>query len=224
MALPSALTAARPTESSPSCAGYSANVRVVVLISGSGTLLQALIDDVAADAGAYSIVGVVADRAGIEGLGRARQAGIPTVVVCPSTYAVRSAWDVALADAVGGFSPDLVVSAGFMRILGPAMLSAFPVINTHPALLPSFPGAHGVREALVHGVKITGTTCHWVDSGVDTGPIIDQRAVRVEPDDDEASLHERIKVEERELLVEVVRRLAAGPDGLAGVSPMLGTV
>ena len=127
-----------------------------------------------------------------------------------SAYADRAAWDSALRDAVESFEPDWIVSAGFMRILGPAMLSAFPmrVVNTHPALLPSFPGAHAVRDALDHGVRVTGSTMHLVDEGVDTGPIVDQRPVLVEDDDDEASLHERIKVVERELLVDVVRRLA----------------
>ena len=125
-------------------------------------------------------------------------------------YPDRAAWDDALRDTLESFEPDWVVSAGFMRILGPDVLSAFPmrVVNTHPALLPSFPGAHAVRDALAHGVRVTGSTIHLVDEGVDTGPIIDQRAVPVEADDDEASLHERIKVAERELLVDVVRRLA----------------
>jgi phosphoribosylglycinamide formyltransferase-1 len=125
-------------------------------------------------------------------------------------HADRAAWDEALRDVIESFEPDWVVSAGFMRLLGPAVLSTFPmrVVNTHPALLPSFPGAHAVRDALAHGVRVTGSTIHLVDEGVDTGPIIDQRPVEVDPDDDEASLHERIKVVERALLVDVVRRLA----------------
>ena len=125
-------------------------------------------------------------------------------------YVTRSDWDLDLARQVDAFEPDLVVSAGFMKVLGPAVLGAHRVVNTHPALLPSFPGAHGVRDALAHGVKVTGCTCHWVDAGVDTGP--DHRpaggarsrtATRVE------TLHERIKVVERQMLVDVVRRLAA---------------
>ncbi len=188
---------------------YRGRVRVVVLLSGSGTLFQALLDDVAGGA-PYAVVGVGSDRARVEGLARAERAGIPTVVVDPREYADRSAWDAALAAAVAGYAPDLVVSAGFMRILGARMLAQHRIINTHPALLPSFPGAHGVRDALAHGVKVTGTTCHWVDAGVDTGPIIDQRAVRVADDDSEDSLHERIKVAEREMLVDVVRRLSRG--------------
>ena len=123
---------------------------------------------------------------------------------------ITGQWDLALRDRIARFEPDWIISAGFMRILGSAVLSAFPmrVVNTHPALLPSFPGAHAVRDALAHGVRVSGTTIHLVDDGVDTGPIVAQRAVSVEPDDDEATLHERIKVVERALLVEVVGKLA----------------
>ena len=187
--------------------GGRAPLRVVVLVSGSGTLLQALLD-AQDDAGSYAVVAVGADRPGIAGLTRAQAHGIPTFVVQPTAYADRSAWDDALADAIGQAQPDLVVSAGFMRILGPAVLAAHRILNTHPALLPSFPGAHGVRDALAHGVKVTGTTCHWVDGGVDTGPIIAQRAIEVLDGDTEESLHERIKVQERSMLVDVVRALA----------------
>jgi phosphoribosylglycinamide formyltransferase-1 len=184
--------------------------RLVVLISGTGTLLQALIDAAADPHYPAEVVAVMADTAAAPGLQRAQAAGIPAVPVVLSAYADRAAWDSALRDAVESFEPDWIVSAGFMRILGPDMLSAFPmrVVNTHPALLPSFPGAHAVRDALDHGVRVTGSTMHLVDEGVDTGPIVDQRPVLVEDDDDEASLHERIKVVERELLVDVVRRLA----------------
>jgi phosphoribosylglycinamide formyltransferase 1 len=180
--------------------------RVVVLVSGSGTLLQALID---ARAAGWSVAGVVSDRADAYGLDRARAAGVPTAVVELSAFPDRAAWDIGVTKAVQVFSPDLVVLAGFMRILGEPFLSAFGgrTVNTHPALLPAFPGAHGVRDALAYGVKLTGSTVIIVDAGVDTGPIIAQRAVPVEDDDDEASLHERIKVTERELLVEVVDRL-----------------
>jgi phosphoribosylglycinamide formyltransferase-1 len=182
----------------------------VVLVSGSGTLLQALLD---ARPEGWSVAGVVSDRADAYGLQRARSAGVPTAVVEPRDFPDRASWDLAVAKAVQVFSPDLVVLAGFMRILGEPFLAAFGgrTVNTHPALLPSFPGAHGVRDALAHGVKVTGSTVIVVDAGVDTGPIIAQRAVPVEDGDDEESLHERIKVVERELLVEVVdRMLTAG--------------
>ncbi|MCH8612235.1 phosphoribosylglycinamide formyltransferase [Arsenicicoccus dermatophilus] len=181
---------------------------VVVLVSGSGTLLQALLDASADPVLGVRIVTVGADRDGIAGLERARRAGVPTFVVRPGDFTDRAAWDIALADEIGRHAPDLVVSAGFMRILGERVLAGPPVINTHPALLPSFPGAHGVRDALAHGVAITGTTCHLVDAGVDTGPIITQRAVAVADDDTEDTLHERIKVAEREMLVDVVGRMA----------------
>ncbi|WP_283139848.1 phosphoribosylglycinamide formyltransferase [Rhizohabitans arisaemae] len=181
--------------------------RLVVLVSGSGTNLQALLD--AADQ-AYGarIVAVGADRTGIEGLARAARAGVDTFVVQLSDHPTRAEWDRALAQVIADHEPDLVVSAGFMRILGPQVLSRFTVINTHPALLPSFPGAHAVRDALAYGVRVTGCTVHLVDEGVDTGPVIAQRAVLVRDDDDEDTLHERIKVVEREMLVDVVGRMA----------------
>lgn len=182
-------------------------VGIVVLVSGSGTLLQALIDACADPAYGVRIVAVGADRE-CAGLDRARSAGIDTFVCRTADHPTRADWDAGLAAELARREPAFVVSAGFMKVLGSAVLDAFTVINTHPALLPSFPGAHGVRDALAHGVKVTGTTCHVVDAGVDTGPIIAQRAVPVLPDDTEESLHERIKVEERDLLVEVVRRLA----------------
>jgi len=180
----------------------------VVLVSGSGTNLQALLD---ADQAAYEVVGVAADRSGAFGLERAAERGIPTCVVEPASFPDRSAWDAALADALAKWAPDWLVCAGFMRVLGSRMLARFPsrIVNTHPALLPSFPGAHGVRDALAYGVRVTGCTVHLVDEGVDTGPILAQRAIGVEPDDDERSLHERIKSMERELLVEIVTRLCA---------------
>ena len=185
-------------------------MRLVVLVSGSGTNLQAILD--ACDDPAYGVevVAVGADRPEIEGLRRAERRGIPTFVCGVTDHLDRAAWDGALADAIGEHAPDLVVSAGFMRILGSSVLDRFTVINTHPALLPSFPGAHGVRDALAHGVKVTGCTCHFVDAGVDTGPIIAQRAVAVEPDDTEETLHERIKAVEREMLVDVLRGFGSG--------------
>ena len=179
---------------------------IVVLVSGSGTLLQALIDAAADPAYGVRIAAVGADRDGIEGLARAERAGVPTFVRRVRDFASRDEWDAAVAADVAAYEPRLVVTAGFMKILGSRML-AHQVINTHPALLPSFPGAHGVRDALAYGVRVTGTTCHLVDAGVDTGPIIEQRTVAVQDDDTEASLHERIKVQEREMLVDNVGRL-----------------
>lgn len=182
-------------------------VAIVVLVSGSGTLLQALIDATAEPGFGVRIAAVGADRE-CAGLDRARAAGIEAFVCRTADFATRAEWDAGLASMIGAHHPAFVVSAGFMKVLGPVVLGAFTVINTHPALLPSFPGSHGVRDALAHGVKVTGTTCHVVDAGVDTGPIIEQRAVAVRPGDTEGSLHERIKVEERAMLVDVVRRIA----------------
>jgi phosphoribosylglycinamide formyltransferase 1 len=185
--------------------------RLVVLVSGSGTLLQALLDAVAERgprAYGAEVVAVGADRHNIEGLRRAERAGLPTFVRRLKDYPSREDWDRALTEAVAGYEPDLVVSAGFMKLLGKQFLDRFPVVNTHPALLPAFPGAHAVREALDYGVTVTGCTVHLVDNGVDTGPVIAQRAVEVRDGDDETSLHERIKDVERELLVDVVGRMA----------------
>ncbi|WP_268250371.1 phosphoribosylglycinamide formyltransferase [Lentzea cavernae] len=180
--------------------------RVVVLVSGSGTLMQALLD---ADL-PIEVVAVGADRENIEGLKRAERAGVPHFAVKLRDHADRTAWDEALTEAVAAHEPDLVVSAGFMKIIGERFLARFGgrMINTHPALLPSFPGAHAVRDALAYGVHVTGSTVHLVDAGVDTGPILAQEAVVVEPGDTEETLHERIKVVERRLLVETVGRLA----------------
>ncbi|MEC4015980.1 phosphoribosylglycinamide formyltransferase [Streptomyces sp. H27-D2] len=186
--------------------------RLVVLVSGSGTNLQALLDAIAADPAGYGaeVVAVGADRPGIEGLERAERAGLPTFVCRVKDYADRAAWDRALAEATAAYEPGLVVSAGFMKIVGPEFLARFGgrLLNTHPALLPSFPGAHGVRDALAYGAKVTGCTVHFVDDGVDTGPIIAQSVVEIRAEDDESALHERIKKVERELLVDVVGRLA----------------
>ncbi|HEY4021915.1 MAG TPA: phosphoribosylglycinamide formyltransferase [Pseudonocardiaceae bacterium] len=185
-------------------------VRVVVLLSGTGTLLQALLD--AAQDADYPvrIVAVGSDRPGVEGLARAERASVPGFVVKLADHPDRAAWDVALADAVAAYQPDLVVSAGFMKIVGPTFLDRFAgrMINTHPALLPAFPGAHAVRDALAYGVKVTGCTVHLVDKGVDTGPILAQQPVVVESGEDAEELHARIKAVERRLLVEVVARLA----------------
>lgn len=184
--------------------------RLVVLVSGAGTTLQALLDACADPGYGATVVAVGADRDQISGLARAEKAGVPTFVCRVGDFAARADWDAALAQAVRAYAPDLVVSAGFMKILGPDFLDAFGgrTVNTHPALLPAFPGTHGVRDALAYGVHVTGCTVHLVDGGVDTGPIVAQAAVEVCGDEDEASLHERIKVVERDLLVEVVGRMA----------------
>lgn len=181
--------------------------RLVVLVSGTGTLLQALLDAGRNPAYGARVAAVVADRAGIEGLRRADSAGVPTVVVRVDDFPDRDSWDVALTEAVAPYRPDLVVSAGFMKILGPRFLATHPVVNSHPALLPSFPGTHAVRDALAYGVRVTGCTIHLVDSGVDTGPIVAQEAVAVHDDDTVETLHERIKAAERVLLVDIVGRL-----------------
>lgn len=195
------------TFSPPSPDSSSSRFGVVVLVSGSGSLLQALID---ADQDAYRIRGVVSDRDDAFGVERARRAGIPVAIVRPRDFPDRATWDGAIARAVEVFSPDLVVLAGFMRILGAAFLERFGgrAVNTHPALLPAFPGAHGVRDALAYGVKVTGCSMIFIDDGEDTGPVVAQRPVLVEEGDDEASLHERIKVAEREMLVDVVVRMS----------------
>lgn len=184
-------------------------LRVVVLISGTGTLLQALLRACAEPDYPAEVVAVGSDRPDIAGLQIAAQAGAPTFVVPLRDFADRQAWDQALTAAAAEFEPDLVVSAGFMRLLGSHFLARFPgaVLNTHPALLPAFPGAHPVADALAYGVTVTGCTVHLVDAGVDTGPVVAQRPVRVEPGDDEESLHERIKVVERLMLTDVVARM-----------------
>lgn len=183
--------------------------RLVVLVSGTGTNLQALLDACADESYGATVVAVGADRPGIEGLARAERAGIPTFVHRVADYASRACWDSALAESCAAHRPDLVISAGFMKLVGPAFLARFggTFINTHPALLPAFPGMHGVADALAYGVKITGCTVFMVDAGTDTGPVIAQAAVGVRDDDDEASLHERVKVSERRLLVETVGRM-----------------
>jgi phosphoribosylglycinamide formyltransferase 1 len=182
--------------------------RVVVLLSGTGSLCAALLE--ATDDPGYpaTVVAVGGDREA-PGLEHARRRGIPTFVRALRDHPDRAAWDRALAGAIADHEPDLVVSAGFMKIVGPAVLEAFGgrLINTHPALLPAFPGAHAVRDALAAGVEVTGSTVHLVDAGVDTGPVLAQREVPVRPGDDEARLHERIKAVERELLVDTVARL-----------------
>ena len=186
-----------------------APLEIVVLVSGTGSLLQNILDH---QDDSYRVVKVVADKE-CQGIERAAAAGIPTDVVALTED--RGEWNHRLVAAVG--SPDAVVSAGFMRILGAPFLERFEgrTINTHPALLPAFPGAHAVRDALAYGVKVTGSTVHFVDAGVDTGRIIAQRPVMVERSDDEASLHERIKAVERKLIVEVLRAARVDGDALS---------
>lgn len=178
---------------------------IVVLASGTGSLLGALLDAAEQPEAPFRVAAVVVDR---ECAAQAVAAGhrVPAVVCLPGDHPDRAAWDTALTRLVAAAGPEWVVTAGFMRILGPEFLARFGgrVVNSHPALLPAFPGAHGVRDALDYGVKVTGTTVHLVDGGVDTGPILAQRAVAVEPGDTVESLHERIKSAERVLLTEVV--------------------
>ena len=180
--------------------------RLVVLASGSGTTLQALID---APDPSWVIVGVGADRPGTGALERAARAGIPTFVTDFAATPDRGAWNDALAAAIAELQPDLVVLAGFMRILGPDVVARFPFVNTHPSLLPSFPGVgvRAVRAALAAGVTLAGVTVHRVDEGVDSGPILAQAAVPVLPDDDEHTLFDRIKAAEKPLYVETIRQL-----------------
>jgi phosphoribosylglycinamide formyltransferase-1 len=155
------------------------------------------------------VVAVGADRGRINALARAERAGLPAFTVRLADYPTRQDWDAALARACAGYAPDLIVLAGFMKLVGQPFLDSFGgrCVNTHPALLPSFPGAHAVRETLAHGVKVTGCTVLMVDDGVDSGPIVAQAPVPVADDDDEATLHERIKVTERVLLVGTVGRM-----------------
>ena len=181
----------------------------MVLVSGHGTNLQALIDATTDPAYGVRIAAVGADRGDIEGLSRARRAQIPTFVCRVADFATRADWDAALATQVAAYRPVLVVLAGFMKLTGEAFLGKFGgrTVNTHPALSPSFPGMHGPKQALEHGVKVTGCTLFVVDSGVDTGPIVAQSAVKVHDDDTALTLHERIKTAERRMLVDYVGRM-----------------
>ena len=185
------------------------NKRLVVLASGTGTNLQALLDACTSEAYGARVVAVGADRDGVAALARAGAAGIATFTLRVQDFATRDDWDQALTAACAGFEPDLVVMAGFMRLVGADFLARFggQAINTHPTLLPSFPGMHGVRDTLDYGAKVSGCTVFFIDAGTDSGPIIAQAAVPVHDDDDEATLHERIKVAERLLLVDTVGRL-----------------
>jgi phosphoribosylglycinamide formyltransferase-1 len=182
----------------------------VVLVSGAGTTLQSLLDACATPSYGVRVVAVGSDRPGVEGLARAERHGVPTFVERLTDHPDRAAWDVALADRVGAYEPDLVLLAGFMRLCGPAFLERFGgrTLNSHPALSPSFPGTRAPADALAYGVKVTGATLFVVDAGMDTGPVVAQRAVEVREDDDVESLHERIKQAERTMLVDVVGRMA----------------
>ena len=191
--------------------------RIVVLISGSGSNLIALAEACASGTVPGQIVLVAADRH-CEGLVKAAGKGLETALIEPKTFADRDEWSAALKARVEAAEPDLVVSAGFMRILAPVFVDAFEgrLINLHPALLPAFPGAHAVRDALAAGVTETGTTVHFIDRLVDHGPTILQQAVPIEPSDDENSLHERIKAAEHRLLPRACRLLLEGKIRLRG--------
>ena len=184
--------------------------RLVVLVSGAGTNLQALLDATKDPTYGAEVVAVGADRDGIEGLERADRSAVPTFVRKVADFTDRRRWDSVLTDTVAAFEPDLVVLAGFMRLVGAEFLGRFAgrVVNTHPALCPSFPGTTAPADALAYGVKVTGATLFVVDEGIDTGPIIAQTTVTVEADDDVDSLHDRIKVAERAMLVATVGRIA----------------
>lgn len=198
---------------------------MVVLASGTGSLLQSLLDACTTPDYPARVVAVGVDR-DCRAAKIAADTGIPAFTVRLGDYPDRSAWDAALAEAVGRHDPDLIVSAGFMKILGRDFLARFAgrVLNTHPALLPSFPGAHGVPDALEYGVKVTGCTVHLVDAGMDTGPILAQQAVEVRDGDTEETLHERIKVVERRLLVDVLAELARRGVTWSGRKATLGMV
>lgn len=208
----------------PICVPPSAPARLVVLASGTGSLLQSLINAAVEDYPAR-VVAVGVDRH-CPAATIASDAGIPAFTVRLGDYPDRSTWDTAIADATASHDPDLIVSAGFMKILGPEFLARFEgrVVNTHPALLPSFPGAHAVPDALDYGVKVTGCTVHLVDAGMDTGPILAQEAVEVRDGDTEETLHERIKVVERRLLVDVLAALARCGVTWSGRKATLGMV
>jgi formyltetrahydrofolate-dependent phosphoribosylglycinamide formyltransferase len=183
--------------------------RLVVLASGEGTLLQNLADACAAGEVPAQVVAVGSDRDDTGAARRAERAGIDTFICRVRDYPDRAEWDKALTEVCAGYQPDLVISAGFLKLLGPAFLREFSgrCINSHPALLPSFPGMHGVRDALAYGVKVTGCTVFFVDEGLDSGPVIAQAAVQVRDDDDEQTLTERVKVTERALLAQTVAAL-----------------
>jgi phosphoribosylglycinamide formyltransferase-1 len=198
--------------------------RLVVLVSGAGTNLQALLDACTDSSYGAAVVAVGADRTGIEGLARAHRADVPTFTHELSGHPDRAAWDRALTQSCARFEPDLVISAGFMKLVGQDFLGRFAglFVNTHPSLLPAFPGMHAVRDALTYGVKVTGCTVFLVDAGTDTGPVIAQAAVPVSEDDDVGSLHERIKMTERALLVDTVGRMVRDGWSVQGRTVLVG--
>lgn len=187
-------------------------LQLTVLISGTGSNLRAILAAIEAGACDAVVRAVVSDRASAAGLSLATERGIPTAIVKLADFESREAWDAALARCVQGFTPDLVVLAGFMKILGAHMLAAFPgrILNVHPALLPAFPGNDGPAQALAARVRITGCTVHIVDGGVDTGPIVAQAAVRVLEGDDAQKLHQRIQQAEHQLFPAVLHGIARG--------------
>lgn len=182
--------------------------RLVILASGAGSTLQAFLDAVAAGELAAEIVAVGSDRPDCGAVQKAAAAGVPTFAIPLERGADRALWNTQLADAIAGYAPDLVVLAGFMRVLGAGVVSRFRIVNTHPSLLPSFPGAHAIRDALAHGVRISGVTVHWVDEGLDSGPILAQAPVVVAPDDTEDTLRARIQDVEKPLYLTTIRTLA----------------
>jgi phosphoribosylglycinamide formyltransferase 1 len=182
-------------------------VRIVALASGRGSTLRAILDASADPGFGGRVVAAGTDVKGCPAMTYAEQRGVPTFAVVLPDYAGRAAWNDALAEAIAAHQPDLVVLAGFMRILAPSVVRQFRIVNTHPALLPAFPGAHAVRDTLAAGAARTGVTVHWVDEGVDTGPVIAQLEVPIEPGDDEASLTARIQVAEKPFYVNAIRQL-----------------
>jgi phosphoribosylglycinamide formyltransferase-1 len=198
--------------------------RLVVLVSGAGTNLQALLDACADASYGAAVVAVGADRTGIEGLARAERAGVPVFTQRLADHPSRAAWDRALARSCARYQPDLVISAGFMKLVGRDFLDRFGgrFVNTHPSLLPAFAGMHAVRDAIAYGVKVTGCTVFLVDAGTDTGPVIAQAVVPVREDDDVASLHERIKVTERGLLADTVGRMVRDGWSVQGRTVLVG--
>lgn len=181
--------------------------RLVVLASGSGSTLQAVLDAVAAPDFPATVIAAGTDRPGCPAMARAEAMGVPTFAHALADYPRRADWDAALAAELAELKPDLVVLAGFMRVIAGDTVERFPMVNTHPSLLPSFPGAHAIPDALAHGVKLSGVTVHRVDAGLDSGPILAQAAVEVRPDDTEDSLRERIQAVEKPLFVQAIRQL-----------------
>jgi phosphoribosylglycinamide formyltransferase-1 len=199
--------------------------RLLVLVSGTGSILQALLDACTSQEYGARVVAVGADRDGTGGVARAQAAGIPTFVRRIRDFPDRASWDRALTQDCARHEPDLIIAAGFLKLVGGDFLGQFGgrLINTHPALLPSFPGLHSVRDALAHGVKVTGCSVILADAGVDSGPILAQQAVPVLDDDDEDSLHERIKVAERSLVVATIGTMVRNGWSVQGRTVRIGS-